>query len=237
MMSKRGIAVTVMIAVVLVGMVIIGSNSNVPVNYGDYRISAIKELAGKFENTNPDMVFEASEDTGNLPDKVIGAPDKADVIVYEYADYACSHCAEWSAAFEKMVDDSDGRLAVVYRGFLLGFRNSVISASAATAAQAQGCWQEYKDLLFTNQYDWTSLNGDALKDKFVAYFKSASGGKGDVEKFMADMKSEEIAKKIAFEYRLGNEIQLEGTPTFRVDGENIEIKNLKKVIEEKLANK
>lgn len=63
------------------------------------------------------------------------------------------------------------------------------------------------------------------------------GGKGDVEKFMADMKSEEIAKKIAFEYRLGNEIQLEGTPTFRVDGENIEIKNLKKVIEEKLANK
>ena len=55
---------------------------------------------------------------------MIGAPDKADVIVYEYADYACSHCAEWSAALEKMVDDSDGRLAVVYRGFLLGFRNS-----------------------------------------------------------------------------------------------------------------
>lgn len=236
-MSKRIVVISMATVGVLVGMVLLSNNNSTP-DYGKYRIGTIKELSEKpsLNDLNPDMIFGANDDNGNLPDKVIGDPDVAKVVLYEYADYACAHCAEWSTAIDKMVDKSDGKLAVVYRGYLLpGFKNNVIAASAATAAQIQGCWQEYRRLLFANQGVWTGLSGDELKNELVACFEKASGGEGDTEKFLADMESEAVAKKIAFEHRLGNEIQLKGTPTFRIDGENIAISDLKKIVEEKLS--
>lgn len=237
-MSKRAIITTVAVVVGFIGIVFFGSNNNTPPDYSKYRISTIKELAEKhsLDGVNLDTILKANEDTGNLPDKIIGDPSKAKVVLYEYADYACSHCAEWSTTIDKMVDKSDGKLAVVYRNYLLpGFKNNVATASAATAAQIQGCWQEYKRLLFANQGVWAGLSGDELENELISCFETASGGKGDTEKFLADMRSEAVAKKVAFEHRLGNEIELKGTPTFRIDGENIAISDLKKTVEEKLS--
>lgn len=183
----------------------------------------------------PDSIHAPSPLNGDLPEKTIGDPATAKVVLYEYADYACPHCAEWSAIIDRMVADSHGALAVVYRGYLLGFKNSVVSASAATAAQLQGCWQAYKDLLFMNQSTWASLSGDALESELVACFEKASGGQGDIAKFKADMQSEAVAQKIAFEHRLGTEARISGTPAFRLDGQPINLKDLPATVAAKLA--
>lgn len=240
-MSRRKTIVAMVVAVVVVsfaGLALFNQTNNAQVDYGQYKISAIKDLAGKIQsdNLNPDQIYEASEDTGGLPEKVIGDLSTAEVVLYEYADYACSHCASWSVSLDKMVEESDGKLAVVYRGYLLpGFKNNLVVASAATAAQIQGCWKEYKDLLFANQVSWANASGDELKDELISCFEIASKGKGDTEKFLADMTSEAVAKKVAFEYRLGSEAQLKGTPTFRLNGESVEIQDVKAVIKEELS--
>ena len=99
----------------------------------------------------------------------------------------------------------------------------------------QGYWQEYKGQLFANQVRWYNASGNTLKDELVSYFEAASDGKGDTEKFLADMESETVAKRLAFEYRLGKETDLKGTPTFRLNGENIEITDLKATLATELG--
>ena len=231
------ITILAIIVTLLVGFMFF-NQSNTTADYSQHRMSDIEKLADKQaqHHLNSDQIFEASEDTGGLPEKVIGNPSEAKVVLYEYADYACPHCAEWSLLLDRLVEESDGKLAVVYRGYLLGFKNGLTAASAATAAQVQGCWQEYKNLLFTSQSEWTSLSGEELQDKLISCFETASKGNGNIEKFKADMASESVAKKIAFEYQLGEELNLQGTPTFRIDGETIAIKDLKETISQKLAN-
>ena len=139
-MSRGRLIVAVTVVVVtFAGLVVFSQTNNAPVDYGQYRISNIKTLADRqFDyELNPDKIYEASEDTGGLPEKVIGDPSKAKVVLYEYADYACAHCAEWSRSLDYMVEKSNGDLAVVYRGYLLpGFKNNLVAASAATTFPA-----------------------------------------------------------------------------------------------------
>lgn len=237
-MDKKTIIAVMAIVAAFVGLAVFSSIFNKAPDYSQYKLDRIQSLADqiKKEDLNPDSIYEASELTSNLPEKTMGDPKTAKVVLYEYADYACSHCAEWSEYLDKTVKESDGKLAVVYRGYLLpSFKNSVVAASAATAAQMQGYWQEYKGQLFANQVRWYNASGNTLKDELVSYFEAASDGKGDTEKFLADMESETVAKRLAFEYRLGKEIDLKGTPTFRLNGENIEITDLKATLATELG--
>lgn len=237
-MNKKTLVVVATIILAFVGLVVFANMNKKPTpNIGKYSMDAIKEMAEEIpsENINPDSVYEASETTGNLPEKTIGDPSTAKIVLYEYADYACSHCAEWSAKLDKMVKESDGKLAVVYRGYLLGFKNGLAAALAATAAQKQGYWAEYKELLFANQIKWADAGEAKLKSEIVSYFESASNGKGDVDQFLADMESDEVAQKIAFEYKLGKKLDIPGTPTFRVNGENLDILTLETTIKDMLA--
>lgn len=77
------------------------------------------------------------------------------------------------------------------------------AASAANAAALQGYWKPYKDLLFANQSDWFYSTGNELQQQLETYFEKASDGKGDLTKFREDMKSEKVAKKIAFDRGIG----------------------------------
>lgn len=119
------------------------------------------------------------------------------------------------------MEDYDGKVAVVYRSYILDYHDisGVAAASAADAAALQGYWKKYKDLLFANQNDWFYSTGNKLQQQLEEYFTTASDGKGDLAKFREDMKSEKIAKKVAFDYGIGEKIQIGGTPWLYMDGE------------------
>ena len=114
-----------------------------------------------------DEIHAPSEGTGSIAEKVIGDPDKAKVIVYEYADYGCSHCAEWNRRFNSLIEKYGDDLALVFRAYNLGFNNGTIASKAATAAQVQGYFGEYKDLLFNNQSEWMYADSDKIEDVLV----------------------------------------------------------------------
>ncbi len=187
--------------------------SSQEVDYGQYKLAPIVEMAGQNKYDGPNKILSATDTSGNLPENINGDKD-AQVVIYEYADYPCSYCAMMNPVLNEIVEDYAGKVAVVMRTYILSYheQNGVPAASAANAAAIQGYWKEYKDLLFGNQNDWFYSTGDELIEQLEGYFMEASGGKGDLGKFREDMKSEAVAKKIAFDYGAGNELEIGGTP-------------------------
>lgn len=185
--------------------------------------------------TTPDTIYEPSAENGNIPEKIIGDHEKAKVVLFEYADYGCSHCAEWNKKINDLLKEYGDKLAVVFRSYNLGYKNGESAARAATAAQMQGYFKEYKDLLFSNQVEWFYAE-DGLEELFTSYFKVVSAEKGDTEKFLQDMQSENIKLRNKFENSIGKKLKLTGTPMFRIDGEVVPANKLIDTIKAKIEN-
>lgn len=167
-----------------------------------------------------------NEHNGGLSDKVRGDAETAVVKVVEFADYQCPGCASMAPYVQQAVDELDGELAVIYRNYLLPYHlNGTAAASAAEAAALQGYWQEYADLLFANQSEWENASATERTELFEEYFEQVSDGKGDTEKFRADMASDAVAEKISFDQELGKLMGVSGTPAFFVDGQFIDWSN------------
>lgn len=175
--------------------------------------------ATNFDEYDFYSVIEPSEANGNIGDHVKGDPN-APVLIFEYADYQCPGCASINPRVNKVIEQLDGKLAVVYRSFLLSYhQNGTAAASAAEAAGLQGYWREYADKLFSEQSEWEYANASERTELFNKYFEEVSGGKGDLEKFSKDIASEAVSKKISFDGGVGKRVDVQGTPAFYVDGQ------------------
>lgn len=211
--SIAGIVVGVLI-VALFGIatytVIDGNNK--ATNYNDYDFTSI--IAPDSHN-------------GNIGDHVKGNPN-APVIIIEYADFQCGYCALMNPRVTKIVEKANGKLAVVYRNYLLSYhQNGTAAASAAEAAGLQGYWEEYASILFTNQDEWADASTSERAELFNKYFNEVTDNKGDLEKFNKDLASPEVSQKISFDMGIGKRIDLSGTPSFYIDGELIDFGNSK----------
>lgn len=166
-------------------------------------------------------VIEASKDNGSIGDHVKGSAD-APVLIFEYADYQCPGCASVNPRVNKAIDELKGKLAVVYRNYLLSYhKNGTAAASAAEAAGLQGYWKPYADKLFSEQSEWEYASVSDRTALFNKYFAEVTDNKGDLEKFQQDIASDEVSKKISFDMGIGKRIDIEGTPAFYIDGQLI----------------
>ena len=167
-------------------------------------------------------VIQADQNNGNIGDHVKGS-ETAPVLIFEYADYQCPGCASINTKVNKAIEELDGKLAVVYRSFLLSYpQNGTAAASAAEAAGLQGYWKPYADKLFAEQAEWEYASVSDRTALFDKYFLEVTDGKGDVEKFNEDMGSEAVSKKISFDMGIGARMNIEGTPAFYIDGQQID---------------
>lgn len=191
---------------------------------------AITQLQNKadidYEAYDLNSVIAADENTGGLAENVDGDPD-APVLLYEYGDYQCTACAPMNPYINELLEEYDGKVAVVFRTYIMSYHdNGVAAASAANAAAIQGYWKEYKDLLYETQNDWYYAEGDERQQMFEQYFEQATDGKGDLEQFRQDMGSKEVAQKIKFDAVLSERVGLEWTPSFYLDGELLDQRNI-----------
>ncbi|MBQ3469384.1 thioredoxin domain-containing protein [Candidatus Saccharibacteria bacterium] len=217
---KKGISdIVAGILIALVGIAIIGGIIAAVINKKAQEID--------FTKYDANTIIGANEDNGNIADHVKGNAD-APVVIFEYADYQCSGCASANPRVNKLVAEYDGELAVVYRDFLLSYhQNGTAAASAAEAAGLQGYWKEYADKLFANQSVWANASGDTRTEMFADLFESVTNGQGDREKFISDMSSAEVKKKIAFDTGISAKLDIPGTPAFFLDGERIDFSGAK----------
>ncbi len=164
-----------------------------------------------------------NDENGNLSEHFKGDKD-APLKIIEYADYQCDYCALYNPRVNKLVEEYDGKVAVIYRSFLLDYhQNGTAAASAAEAAAIQGYWKEYANLLFSNQSSWAYADSSERISVFAKYFEQVSGGKGDVDKFKSDLRSDAVAKKISFDMGSGKYLEVDGTPAFYMNGEKIKL--------------
>ncbi len=167
-------------------------------------------------------IIEADEYNGEIGDNIKGNPD-APVIIVEYADYQCPGCASINPRVNAAVEESDGKLAIVYRNFILSYhQNGTAAASAAQAAGLQGYWKPYADLLFANQAEWEYASASERKELFNQYFMEVTDNQGDLEKFNTDLASKAVSQKISFDMALAKRVDVSGTPAFYIDGQLID---------------
>ena len=178
--------------------------------------------ATDFKDYDFNTIIEPTKDNGEIGDHVKGS-EIAPVLIFEYADYQCPGCASINPRINKIIEELDGKLAVVYRNFLLSYhQNGTAAASAAEAAGIQGYWKEYADKLFAEQSEWEYASPSQRTELFNKYFIEVTDGEGDLEKFNVDVASEMVSKKISFDMGIGRRVEVSGTPAFYVDGQLID---------------
>lgn len=174
-----------------------------------------------FNKYNFYSIIEPTVDNGYIGDHVKGSKD-APVLIFEYADYQCPGCASINPKVNAAIEATDGKVAVVYRSFLLSYhQNGTAAASAAESAGKQGYWKAYANMLFAKQAEWEYADASERTELFNNYFIEVTDGEGDLDKFNQDLASKEASKKISFDMGIGQRIDVGSTPAFYVDGQLI----------------
>lgn len=139
---------------------------------------------------------------------VRGAP-MAPVTVVEFSDFECPYCGQAHPILKRLLREHEGQVRLVFKHYPLSAHNNAINAArAAVAAQNQGKFWEMHDLMFENQ--------DALTEEDLESYAERLGL--DVERFRADMRSEETQRRVESDRAQGRELGVSGTPTIFVNG-------------------
>lgn len=189
---------------------------------GTYIIVDGNSKVTNFDDYNFYSYIEPDQHNGNIGDHSKG-PKEAVVYVFEYADFQCPGCASMNTHVNKAIEKAGGKLAVIYRNYLLPYhQNATAAASAAEAAGLQGYWKEYANKLFAEQAEWEYASDSGRTELFNKYFNEVTDGKGDLNKFNEDITSEAVSKKISFDMGIGKRVDISATPAFYVDGQRID---------------
>ncbi len=157
----------------------------------------------------------------------LSTADDGKVTFVEFLDFECEACAAAYPAIEQLREDYDGRVTFVVRNFPL-HNNSEAAARAAEAAAAQGKFEEMYHLLFQTQAEW----GEQATSQEELFFGFADQFGLDITEFRAVYDDPAILDKIRRDKADGVELGVEGTPTFFLNGEKVELSTFDALVAE-----
>ena len=205
-MNKTGwIIFSVVVLALLGGLVAWTRIANPPIN-----------LSGVENNS----IVAASDQNGNIADHSMGSKDNK-IMLVEFGDYQCPGCEGAYPHVKTLMEQYGDDVTLVFRNFPLTsiHPNARAAAAVAEAAGLQGKYWEMHDMLYGSQSDWDSLDTSKRTDIFNGY---ASTLGLDVEKFKADVVAKPVTQKINFDLALGKSVKVTGTPTFFLNGEQLD---------------
>jgi protein-disulfide isomerase len=103
----------------------------------------------------------------------------------------------------------DGTLRIEWRDFPYRGQESVNAAVAARAAQAQGRFWEYHDLLYDSQFSGYS------DENLMALAKETGL---DIPQFESDYENARYEPSVRADFQKGLDLGVNGTPTFFING-------------------
>lgn len=147
--------------------------------------------------------------TFDLSDTPKKGADNPQVVIVEFADFECPHCALTRGILDEVVKAFPGKVALYFKQFPLGHHAMSHPAARATlAAGRQGRFWPMHDLLFQNQ--------GSLSPERIIEFATELGV--DVARFKKDMEDPAIYAQIERDRKEAIAAQLSGTPTIYIDG-------------------
>ena len=111
---------------------------------------------------------------------------------------------------------NDGTLRLEWHDFPYLGQESFRAAVAARAAQEQGKFWEYHDILYQNQ---KAENSGAFSDENLVAFAEEAGL--DVERFEEALESGEYEEVVEEDFREAQEAGIQGTPSFMINGRTL----------------
>jgi protein-disulfide isomerase len=136
-----------------------------------------------------------------------GSP-MAPVTIYEFSDFQCPHCKMAAPMLKKIVEESNGKVKLVFKQYPLPMHPKAREAAKATiAADKQGKFWEMHDLLFEKQDELQTANLEDYAKKIGL----------DMKRFKADMRSKEADRKIAADQAEGEAAGVDSTPSVFVN--------------------
>ncbi|HLZ46308.1 MAG TPA: thioredoxin domain-containing protein [Gemmatimonadales bacterium] len=150
-----------------------------------------------------------------------GAP----VEITEYLDFECPVCATFATVQMPTIKEqliNTGRVRWRFRDDPLAIHQySRFAAHAAQCAGAQGKYFEMADQLFTH-HQWAQTGRDP--SSLFRGFAQAVGV--DPNAYDACMQSGRYAQRIEFSRQEADKLQVNGTPTFFINGKELEFRRL-----------
>lgn len=141
-----------------------------------------------------------------------------------YVDMQCPACASMAPIIQALYETYGDRVAFVTRNLLISSHQ--YARPAAYAVEAAGEQGYYWDMLmetFAQRQEWAYVSSeDMLRERLAEIFMTATEGKGDKKKFLADMTSNKYESKISADEKLARDDNLSATPTIFINGKDID---------------
>jgi protein-disulfide isomerase len=155
----------------------------------------------------------AAPDKRMLVSNLGGAPvygdPNAPVTIVEFSDFECPFCSRGANTVKELVNANPGKVKVIFKHYPLDFhKNAPLASQAAMAAQNQGKFWEFHDLVFANQ--------KAIQRPDLERYAEQLGL--NMDKFRADLDSPTGAKQLEADKADGNGVGVRGTPHFFING-------------------
>ncbi len=185
-------------------------------------------------------VFALLRTGGTAPAAAAGAPPtvvddgfrgyslgqgSARVEITEYLDFECPVCASFATIQMPTIKEqliNTGRVRWRYRDYPLPIHKySRFAAHAAQCAGAQGRFFEMHDQLFTH-HQWAQTGKDP-SDLFRSLAQAAGV---ELKAYDACMEAGRYAQRIEFSRQEGDQLLVDGTPTFFANGKKLDFRRL-----------
>lgn len=154
-----------------------------------------------FENPKPTLIREWNPSRG--------AGENAKITIIDYSEFECPFCARSRGALNELMKRYEGDIRIIYKNFPLSFHEKAVPAArAAYAANKQGKFWDYHDVLFANQQN--------LGEDF--YIQVANDLGLDITQFNKDRKSDASKDAVDQDTADGATIGVRGTPYFLING-------------------
>jgi protein-disulfide isomerase len=169
-------------------------------------------------------------DAGELS-RVQGIPvgrEDAPVVIYEFADFQCPACAQFAAVATPYIKENfvqAGTVRYVHFDFPLIqiHPHAFLAARAGRCANEQGRFWEYHDVLYAQQRNWSPREPEEVLPMYIEY--AASLGL-DRSAFESCLRSDRFAVEVTQNLRLGESLNVPGTPTLFLNGRRVELRSI-----------
>ena len=141
------------------------------------------------------------------------------VTLVEYGDFQCPSCASYFPMIQQIKQKYGDQITFQFRNFPLSeiHPHAVQAARSALAADKQGKFWEYHDLLYQNQTSWSNSN-DA-QGIFDGYAEELGL---NMDQFRTDRASDEVNRIVQADRAEAQRQGFTSTPTFVLDGKKLE---------------
>ena len=161
---------------------------------------------------------QAPADSTQLSEVKTGAGTSG-VTLIEYGDFQCPACGQYYPIVKQIKAKYGDQITFQFRNLPLNeiHPHAVLAARSAMAADKQGKFWEYHDLLYENQSAWTNLSDPT--EVFDGYAERLNL---NIDQFRTDRASDEVNNIVQADRAEAQRLGFTSTPTFVLDGQQLD---------------